>query len=182
MYSLIKLAVASKQLPRMLYVSNVDIGGRRDPWRPGESLSHTLRWRLDTGTYGSAGGFADIYRATLNGKAVVLKRLRVQLTEDTLPDVDQVRPSSSYHRPRLHLTSHIQRFRREALVWRQLKHPYILPLLGIDADTFRDTGSLPCLVSPLMSRGTLRDYVRSTDYVPVRDFYRLVRLCRSYDA
>jgi hypothetical protein len=92
MYSLIKLAVGSKHLPRMLYVSNVDIGGRRDPWRPGESLSHTLRWRLDTGTYGSAGGFADIYRATLNGKAVVLKRLRVQLTEDTLPDVDQVLP------------------------------------------------------------------------------------------
>jgi serine/threonine protein kinase len=177
MYSLIKLAVASKQLPRMLYVFNVDIGGSRDPWRPGESLSYTLR----TGTYGGAGGFADIYRATLNGKAVVLKRLRVQLTEDTLPDVDQVLPPSSYHRPRLHLTSPIQRFRREALVWRQLKHPYILPLLGIDADTFRDTGSLPCLVSPLMSRGTLRDYVRSTDYVPVRDFYRLVRLCHCYE-
>jgi serine/threonine protein kinase len=69
----------------------------------------------------------------------------------------------------------VQTFRREALIWRQLRHPFILPLIGIDASTFGKTDFLPCLVSPLMSRGTLREYIASTDYTPQRDFYRLVR-------
>jgi serine/threonine protein kinase len=70
---------------------------------------------------------------------------------------------------------HLQKFRREALIWRQLKHAFILPLIGIETTTFEGTGYLPCLVSPLMRHGTLRDYIRSADYAPVRDFYRLVR-------
>jgi hypothetical protein len=81
------LSPANSYLGCFMYRTSISVveGTRGDQ----ASLSHTLRW-LDTGTYGSVGGFADIYRATLNGKAVVLKRLRVQLTEDTLPDVDQV--------------------------------------------------------------------------------------------
>ncbi|EIN11233.1 kinase-like protein, partial [Punctularia strigosozonata HHB-11173 SS5] len=46
---------------------------------------------------------------------------------------------------------------REALFWRQLKHPHILPLLGIDTDSFEPH---MCMVSPLMLNGTLLDYIR----------------------
>jgi hypothetical protein len=69
----------------------------------------------------------------------------------------------------------VQKFRRETLIWRQLKHRFILPLIGIDATTFKESDFLPCLVSPLMRRGTLREYLCSEDYKPWRDFYRLVR-------
>jgi hypothetical protein len=48
-------------------------------------------------------------------------------------------------------------------VWRQLKHRFILPFIGIDKETFASAGFL-CLVSPWMQRGTLRDYVSSTNY------------------
>jgi hypothetical protein len=69
-------------------------------------------------------------------------------------------------------------FRREALIWRQMRHPFILPLVGIDATTFGRANYLPCLVSPLMRRGTLREYILSVDYIPQNDFYRLVRRVR----
>ncbi|KAI0783283.1 kinase-like domain-containing protein, partial [Abortiporus biennis] len=40
----------------------------------------------------------------------------------------------------------------EALVWRQLKHPYILPFLGIDGDSFKPS---LCLISPYMQNGNI---------------------------
>ncbi|KAF7316135.1 Kinase-like protein [Mycena indigotica] len=56
---------------------------------------------------------------------------------------------SGAHRQRL-------RFLREALVWRDLHHPFILPLLGIDNESF--PLSL-CLVSPWMEHGTVVKYL-----------------------
>jgi len=47
-------------------------------------------------------------------------------------------------------------FCREALVWRQLQHPHVLPFLGVDVDTF--PGSL-CMVSPWLQRGTLSKHL-----------------------
>jgi hypothetical protein len=51
-----------------------------------------------------------------------------------------------------------QRFFREALVWRQLIHPRILPFLGVDRDGFESTGSLS-MISPWIKQGTLMDYL-----------------------
>jgi hypothetical protein len=58
-------------------------------------------------------------------------------------------------------------------VWRQLKHRFILPFIGIDKETFASEG-LPCLVSPWMERGTLKAYVDSADYQGSRDSHRIV--------
>jgi hypothetical protein len=68
-----------------------------------------------------------------------------------------------------------QNLAHEALVWRQLRHSFILPFLGIDSATFAETGYL-CLVSPWMERGTLKQYMSNGEYEPERDLLRLVRL------
>ncbi|KAK7055202.1 kinase-like domain-containing protein [Favolaschia claudopus] len=84
------------------------------------------------------GGFGDIYRATVDGKPVALKRMRQFLQGSDLR--------------RIHL-----KFCREALIWKDLKHPHILPLIGIDRDSFPD---FLCMVSPWMEHGTVIDYLK----------------------
>jgi serine/threonine protein kinase len=64
---------------------------------------------------------------------------------------------------------------REALLWRQLSHPHILPFLGIDTETFASRNAL-CLVSPWMQHGTLKQYVTSPSYNVDNDQSRLVIL------
>ncbi|KAJ7817849.1 kinase-like domain-containing protein [Mycena olivaceomarginata] len=46
---------------------------------------------------------------------------------------------------------------REALVWKDLRHPHILPFLGIDRDSFP---SALCSVSPWMEHGTILKYLQ----------------------
>ncbi|KAJ6570706.1 kinase-like domain-containing protein, partial [Mycena sp. CBHHK59/15] len=75
--------------------------------------------RDEHATFG--GGFGDIYRASYAGKIVALKHVRTFQRE------------AEMRRTRL-------QFCREALVWQHLHHPFILPLIGIDRETFR----LPC--------------------------------------
>jgi hypothetical protein len=60
----------------------------------------------------------------------------------------------------------------ESLVWRQLKHPNILPFYGVDAITFKDMDCL-ALVSPWMSRGRLVDYIKTSAYDSVIDRMRV---------
>ncbi|KAJ7145846.1 kinase-like domain-containing protein [Mycena epipterygia] len=79
------------------------------------------------------GGFGDIYRATYNGGTVAVKRIRVFIA------------GAEAQRTRL-------QFCREALVWQTLRHKYILPLLGIDRETFPPAF---CMVSPWMKHGTV---------------------------
>ncbi|KAJ7493663.1 kinase-like domain-containing protein [Mycena latifolia] len=69
---------------------------------------------------------------------VALKRIRT-FTAD-----------STSHRNRL-------RFCQEALVWQRLKHRFILPLIGIDRQTFHPAF---CMVSPWMKHGTVLKYLR----------------------
>jgi hypothetical protein len=45
-----------------------------------------------------------------------------------------------------------QKFCKEALIWKNLDHDYILPFIGVDSETF--PGFL-CMVSPWMSKGAL---------------------------
>jgi hypothetical protein len=48
------------------------------------------------------------------------------------------------------------------MIWRQLKHPNILPFLGICADLFAPRLAI---VSPYMNNGNLRMYQRNHPYV-----------------
>ncbi|KAF7326875.1 Kinase-like protein [Mycena venus] len=91
--------------------------------------------RAEYATFG--GGFGDIYQATYDGKAVALKHIRT------------FQADAEQRRIRL-------QFCREALVWQNLKHPFILRLLGIDRETFP---SSLCMVSPWMEHGTVLKYL-----------------------
>ncbi|KAJ7288955.1 kinase-like domain-containing protein [Mycena rebaudengoi] len=80
------------------------------------------------------GGFGDIYQASYGGKTVALKLVR------------------TFHGRETRL-----KFCREALVWQDLQHSYILPLIGIDRESFPAT--LLCMVSPWMEHGTVLKYL-----------------------
>ncbi|KAJ7142511.1 kinase-like domain-containing protein [Mycena epipterygia] len=84
------------------------------------------------------GGFGDVYRASYQGQIVALKRIRT-FTAD-----------STSHHNRL-------QFCKEALVWQGLRHRFILPLIGIDRETFSPSF---CMVSPWMKYGTVLKYLR----------------------
>jgi len=47
-------------------------------------------------------------------------------------------------------------FCQEALTWKQFQHPYLLPFLGVDLETF--PGYL-CMVSPWMPIGTIMKHI-----------------------
>ncbi|KAJ6476297.1 kinase-like domain-containing protein [Mycena sanguinolenta] len=91
------------------------------------------------------GGFGDIYRALYGGQRVALKRMRHFLR------------GSDLRRIRL-------KFCREALVWKDLHHPNILPFLGIDRDSFP---SALCMVSPWMKHGTVINYLKTHGFANV---------------
>ncbi|KAF8183782.1 kinase-like domain-containing protein [Mycena galopus ATCC 62051] len=82
------------------------------------------------------GGFGDIYRASFNGSKVALKRMRIFQAGADSPK------------------SRLQ-FCREALVWQTLCHEFVLPLIGIDRETFPSF----CMVSPWMQHGTILRYL-----------------------
>ncbi|KAJ7233312.1 kinase-like domain-containing protein [Mycena rebaudengoi] len=91
------------------------------------------------------GGFGDIYRASYAGKTVALKHIPV------------------YHRD-AELRRIRLKFCREALVWKDLQHPHILPMIGIDRESF--SPSL-CMVSPWMENGTVLRYLNDHGRVNV---------------
>ncbi|KAJ7572124.1 kinase-like domain-containing protein [Mycena floridula] len=84
------------------------------------------------------GGFADVYKGSRKGQHVCLKVLRlftqtIEMRQKLLKD-----------------------FCREALLWRQLDHPNVLPLLGVTIELFAPSF---CLVSPWMSNGNVMQYL-----------------------
>ncbi|KAL0058747.1 Rho guanine nucleotide exchange factor [Marasmius tenuissimus] len=90
------------------------------------------------------GGFGDVWKGTIghagSTRAVCLKVVKVYLTSDV----------------RRSLVGYL----REAIVWKQLDHPNILPFLGIYY--LDDTRQRICLVSPWQERGNLVDYLKDT--------------------
>ncbi|KAJ7646809.1 kinase-like domain-containing protein [Roridomyces roridus] len=91
------------------------------------------------------GGFADVYRASYGKKTVALKHMRYFLRGAELRRVNL-------------------KFCREALVWKDLHHPNILPFLGIDRDTFP---SSLCMVSPWMEHGTILNHLEKHSHTNV---------------
>ncbi|KAJ6570711.1 hypothetical protein B0H10DRAFT_2107608, partial [Mycena sp. CBHHK59/15] len=105
--------------------------------------------RDEHATFG--GGFGDIYRASYAGKIVALKHVRTFQRE------------AEMRRTRL-------QFCREALVWQHLHHPFILPLIGIDRETFPPS---LCMVSPWMEHGTVLKYLNDHGRANVEKLVRL---------
>ncbi|KAK1227627.1 Rho guanine nucleotide exchange factor [Marasmius sp. AFHP31] len=86
------------------------------------------------------GAFGDVYKGKRGESIVCLKVLRVF-------EPDEVEQA-------------IKDYMREAIVWRQLDHPNLLPFLGIYY--MDDTMRRLCLVSPWMERGNLVHFMKET--------------------
>ncbi|KAG8773874.1 hypothetical protein FRC12_002271 [Ceratobasidium sp. 428] len=94
----------------------------------------------------TGGGFGDVYQGKLtNGARVAIKCPRLFL-------------QSNDNRNNMNIA-------REIYAWSKLKHPNILPLIGLA--TFKNQISI---VSPWMKNGTLRDYIAKNEDV---DRFRL---------
>ncbi|EGO03487.1 hypothetical protein SERLA73DRAFT_101655 [Serpula lacrymans var. lacrymans S7.3] len=94
----------------------------------------------------TGGGFGDIYKGSVLERAVAVKVLRTFGTEQEL----------------------LKSLSCEVVVWRNTKHPNLLPFYGV----FRQENlSAICLVSPWMDNGTVTNYVRNHDNV---DYFSLI--------
>ncbi|KAJ7489266.1 kinase-like domain-containing protein [Mycena latifolia] len=83
----------------------------------------------------AAGGFGDIWRGSVGGQSVSVKIMRLFQESD--------------------VKAVLKKFAREALIWRQLCHPNLLPFSGLYYLENR-----LCLVSPWMENGNILDFFR----------------------
>ncbi|KAK1231731.1 hypothetical protein PQX77_005140 [Marasmius sp. AFHP31] len=90
----------------------------------------------------AAGGFGDVWKGTIgdSSEPICLKVMKVYLNSDFK------KLSIAYI--------------REAILWRQMEHPNLLPFLGIYQ--LEDAQEL-CLVSPWMEKGNLVEFLKATD-------------------
>ncbi|KAF8187284.1 kinase-like domain-containing protein [Mycena galopus ATCC 62051] len=86
----------------------------------------------------SGGGFSDIYKGELDKKIVCIKVLRIFTAE-------------------LQLDKIYKELAREVLIWKELSHPNVLPLLGINL-IVRSPSC--CLVSPWMKNGNVMTFLQ----------------------
>lgn len=101
-----------------------------------------------------SGGSSDVYKATFEGRPVVIKTLRVAGTAD---------PRKVHKVSDLHLNATQQPLRqdpkllaREVVGWKWLRHENILPFVGV---VF--TPPLVSIVSEQMKNGNIMNFVRS---------------------
>ncbi|KAJ7852569.1 kinase-like domain-containing protein, partial [Mycena leptocephala] len=107
----------------------------------------------------AGGGYADIWKGTVENKTVCLKVLRVFL--------------SGLDRQKLFKAVDSQSFAKEVLIWRQLRHPNILFLLGINLEEFSPSF---CLISPWLAQGTILEFLQTN---PNHDRIRsVVEVCK----
>ncbi|KAJ8095395.1 hypothetical protein PM082_023165 [Marasmius tenuissimus] len=86
----------------------------------------------------AAGGFGDVYKGEIAAEIVCLKVVRIYQTSDVQQGVNE--------------------FMQEAIVWQQLRHPNILPFVGMYY-LDKDQKQL-CLVSPWMEQGNLVTFLK----------------------
>ncbi|KAL0573288.1 hypothetical protein V5O48_008671 [Marasmius crinis-equi] len=103
------------------------------------------------------GGFGDVWKGKIDGQVVCLKVVKVYLVSD----VQNLMTVCSISLAMTEISNPLaQEYMREAIVWQQLKHPNLLPFVGMYyLDKAREQ---LCLVSPWMERGNLVHYLKST--------------------
>lgn len=117
------------------------------------------------------GGYADVYDAMMNTadsggwKKVAVKRFRVILENDET--FAEVSLSQSSRRDGDVDKFSAQSLKREVLIWNQLQHANVLPLLGIAV-----IDGIPCTVSDWMENGTMDTYLKSHEDVNILDLVR----------
>jgi len=100
------------------------------------------------------GGFADVWEGTHRGRKVCIKCLRVSVkNRETVTKVcTRYRHDHSALLENTHLCAP-QSFFREAVLWKRLRHPNIVPFISVSTKHLQ-------FVSEYMPNGTLTEYVR----------------------
>ncbi|KAJ6481301.1 kinase-like domain-containing protein, partial [Mycena vitilis] len=93
---------------------------------------YTLAGVQRIGQQVAGGGFGDVWKGRIGGQIVAVKSMRYFLEEDTKASL-----------------------KAEAVIWRQLSHPNLLPFFGLYMLDKR-----LCLVSPWMENGDLNSFLR----------------------
>ncbi|KAL0067777.1 hypothetical protein AAF712_005217 [Marasmius tenuissimus] len=87
------------------------------------------------------GGFGDVWMGEIENHLVCLKVVKLYL----ISDVQKL----------------LKAYMREAIVWKQLRHPNLLPFIGLYY--LDEARQQLCLVSPWMNRGNLARYLKNTE-------------------
>ncbi|KAK1224864.1 hypothetical protein PQX77_012214 [Marasmius sp. AFHP31] len=102
----------------------------------------------------AAGGFGDVWKGTIgeSSELVCLKIVKVYMSSN--------------------LKKLTAKYQREAILWRQMKHPNVLPFYGIYQLEVEQIQQL-CLISPWMEKGNLVEFLKATKREDI-DHYALV--------
>ena len=95
------------------------------------------------------GGISDVWEGTYRNKTVSIEHLKIPLNDDRARKKVRV----WYGKPLLRVSSKgLQSFVKQAVMWKRLKHPNIIPFVGITTSPFQ-------IISKWMPNGTLMDFV-----------------------
>jgi serine/threonine protein kinase len=129
---LLKLSRASRLYPESFVLKGIEIIG--DPI--------------------AAGGFADVYKARLQGQEIAIKVLRVYQKSD-IDKLLKVAPKIVFF---IDITEDIvQEFSSEVVIWRQLSHPNVLPFYGVHRE--RRSPPRVCFACPWMENGNVVQFL-----------------------
>ena len=97
-----------------------------------------------------------MWKGVYQGRSVAVKALRVYLTSD----FDKVRKVRSLLWYSGHwtdkLTIFVQRFCKEVMIWKMLRHPNVLPLLGVKMEDQQFV-----MVSEWMENGNINEFIKA---------------------
>ena len=104
-----------------------------------------------------SGGFADVSLGTYKGRRVAIKVVRAYVTSD----LDLIRSVSVFAETITPIwINGSQRFCREGVAWNHLRHPNILPLLGVTLNEHRFA-----LVSEWMENGNINEFIQRDRHI-----------------
>jgi serine/threonine-protein kinase TNNI3K len=103
-----------------------------------------------------SGGYSDVWMGEYDGRKVAVKVLRIYTTSN-LRKVTSVGRSFSFPIANIKLLiPTAQRFCKEVMTWKSLRHPNVLPLMGV---TMR--GKHFSMVSEWMFNGSINEYIKA---------------------
>ena len=129
--ALIKLSKASRLYPECLVLKGIDIGP----------------YPVTIGTFG------DVFKGQLYGRVVAVKALRFC----SLDYSERLKVGPDRDTYKTHLNDYTQDFSSEAVIWRQLCHPNVLPFYGVYVDI---PGRKLGLTSPWMVNGNVVEFLK----------------------
>ena len=100
------------------------------------------------------GGFADVWKGDYCGREVAVKVMRTYTRSDLQKVVGVSR--WLYDPPTSELTSSVQRFCKEVVTWRTLRHPNVLSLIGVMMNE-----SQFAMISDWMENGNINEFIRA---------------------